>query len=63
MKQIYKGKRHPRTSSGPQEPLPADPRDPDIVHAHQAARRARRPGSGRARPGGRAPVTPVSGRR
>ena len=39
MRQIYKSKRRP--GSGRRQPtlLPADARDPDIVHAHRLARR------------------------
>jgi len=39
MRQIYKSKR--RLGSGRRQPtlLPADARDPDIVHAHRVARR------------------------
>jgi hypothetical protein len=38
MRQVHKSKR--RHGSGlPPAPLPADARDPDIVHAHQVARR------------------------
>jgi hypothetical protein len=58
MRQIHKDKHRPRSSSAQQAPLPADPRDPDIVHAHQVARRTRR---AQAQPGGRA--KPISGRR
>jgi hypothetical protein len=61
MKQIQKAKRHRGPASGRQEPLPADPRDPDIVNAHQITRRSRRPGPGRQRPGSH-PAAPVPGR-
>jgi hypothetical protein len=44
MRQIRIAKRRTRPASGPQVPLRADLRDPDIVHAHQLARRARVPG-------------------
>ncbi len=54
MRQIHVAKRLPRPGSWPQTPLPPDPRDPDIVRAHQITRRAGQP---RARtrpdPGGR----------
>ena len=49
MKQIHRAKRHRGPASGRQEPLTADPRDPDIVHAHRIARRSSRPGAGRQR--------------
>jgi len=39
MRQIRISKRRPGSASSRQEPLPADARDPDIVHAHQIARR------------------------
>jgi hypothetical protein len=48
MKQTQKTRRHRGPASGQHEPLPADPHDQDIVHAHRIARRSRRPGSGRA---------------
>ena len=38
MKQIHRAKRHRGSASGRQEPLAADPRDPDIVHAHRITR-------------------------
>jgi hypothetical protein len=55
MRQIRIAKRRTRPASWQQVPLRPDPRDPDIVHAHQLARRARVPGgrreeSGRMRP-------------
>jgi len=62
MKQIHRAKRHRGPASGRQEPLPADPRDPDIVHAHRIARRSSRPGAGRVRSGSRNPAAPVPGR-
>jgi hypothetical protein len=40
MRQIRRTRRRPGSASEQQSPLPADPRDPDIVHAHQVARRA-----------------------
>ena len=55
MKQIQKAKRHRGSASGRQEPLAADPRDPDIVHAHRIARHSSRPGAGPARSGSPAP--------
>ena len=42
MKQIRVTKRHPSTSRAP-EPLPLDPRDPDIVRAKHIARRSQLP--------------------
>ena len=50
MKQIQKTRRHRGSAGGRQEPLAADPRDPDIVHAHRIARRSSRPGASRVRP-------------
>lgn len=43
VKQIRISKHH-RPASWALEPLPADPRDPDIVRAKQLARRSRPPG-------------------
>jgi hypothetical protein len=40
MKQIRKAKRHRGSAGGRREPLGADPRDPDIVHAHRITCRA-----------------------
>ena len=62
MKQIQKTKRHRGSAGGRQEPLAADPRDPDIVHAHRIARRSSRPGADRARSDGHTPTAPVPGR-
>jgi len=39
MRQIHQDKRHHRTGRRQPAPLPADARDPDIVHAHRVARR------------------------
>ena len=50
MKQTQKTRRHRGPSGGQHEPLPVDPRDPDIVHAHRIALRSSRPGTGRAGP-------------
>jgi len=52
MRQIRIGKRRPGPAGWRHEPLPADARDPDIVHAHQIARgtRARQPDGRAARP-------------
>jgi hypothetical protein len=61
MKQIHRAKRHRGSASGRQEPLAADPRDPDIVHAHRITRRSR-PGAGRPRSGSHNPAAPVPGR-
>ena len=58
MSQIRIAKRRLRSPSGQQEPLPLDPRDPNIVRAHRAARRA--VGT---RAGGRARTGPGSGDR
>ena len=43
MRQIRAGKRRPGSASWPQTPLPSDPRDPDIVRAHQITGRAGQP--------------------
>jgi hypothetical protein len=61
MKQIQRAKRHRGPASGRQEPLPADPRDPDIVHAHRITRRSR-PGADRQRSGSHDPAAPDPGR-
>ena len=42
MRQIRKGKRRLGSARERQAPLPAEARDPDIVHAHQVALRASR---------------------
>jgi hypothetical protein len=60
--QIHKGERHRRSAGGWPEPLAADPRDPDITHAHRIARRSGRPGAGRVRSGNHNPAAPVPGR-
>ncbi len=62
MKQIQKTKRHRGSAGGRQEPLAVDPRDPDIVHAHQIGPRSSRPGASRARSGSHHPAAPVPGR-
>ncbi len=62
MKQIHRAKRHRGSASGRHEPLAADPRDPDIVHAHRITRRSSRPGAGRQRSGSHNPAAPVPGR-
>jgi hypothetical protein len=51
--QIQRARRRHAPADGRQEPLPVDPRDPDIVHAHQLVRRIRALAR-RARAGGRA---------
>jgi hypothetical protein len=53
MRQIRK-RRHP-SGLRPPAPLPADARDPDIVHAHRVARRRQSPDH--------APAGPARGRR
>ena len=69
MRQIRTGKRRPGPASWPQTPLPSDPRDPDIVRAHQITRRAGQPAPGPSRApaagsatcpaaGGHPPITP-----
>jgi hypothetical protein len=55
MKQTQKTKRHRGSAGGRQEPLAIDPRDPDIVHAHQITRRSSRPGASRVRSGSHNP--------
>lgn len=62
MKQMQKAKRHRGPAGGRQEPLPVDPRDPDIVHAHRIALGSGRPGTGRAGSGRSTPSAPVRGR-
>ena len=61
MKQIQKAKRRRGSAGGRQEPVAADPRDPDIVHAHRITRRSR-PGADRQRSGSHHPAAPVPGR-
>ena len=51
MKQIQKARRQHGSASGWQEPLAADARDPDIMHAHRIARRGSRRGASQARSG------------
>jgi hypothetical protein len=62
MKQTQKTKRHRGSAGGRHEPLPVDPRDPDIVHAHRIALRSSRPGTGRAGSGRSTPSAPIRGR-
>jgi hypothetical protein len=62
MKQMQKTKRHRRSARGRQEPLTADARDPDIVHAHRIAHRSSRGGADRVRSDGPTPAVPVPGR-
>jgi len=62
MKQIQRARRHRGSAGGRQEPLAADPRDPDIVRAHRMARRSSRPGADLARSGSHDPAAPISGR-
>ena len=62
MKQIQRARRHRRSAGGRHEPLAADPRDPDIVHAHRIAHRGSRPGASRVRSGSHSPTAPVPGR-
>ena len=63
MRQIRITRRRHRPGSWRQEPPPHDLRDPDIVHAHEAARRQARSPAGRVRPAGHARTTPVPGGR
>ncbi|HEY1324581.1 MAG TPA: hypothetical protein VGF32_30260 [Streptosporangiaceae bacterium] len=59
MKQIQKPKRHRGPADGRQESLAADPRDPNIAHAHRTARRGSPPGAGRARSASRNRAAPT----
>ena len=63
MRQIRIAKRYPKLTRGRQPPLPVDPRDPDIVHAHRAARRTGATHAGRNQPGERARATAGPGYR
>ena len=63
MRQIRITKRRHRADGGRQAPLPHDPRDPDIVRAHEAARRPARSRAGRARPAGPVRTRPIQGDR
>jgi len=49
MRQIRMVRRRPATGRWWPEPLPPDPRDPDIVRAHQITRPASRPRASQAR--------------
>jgi hypothetical protein len=62
MKQTQKTKRRRESAGGRQEPLPVDPRDPDIVHAHRIALRSSRAGAGHAGSGKGTPSAPIRGR-
>jgi hypothetical protein len=46
MRQIRVARHRPRPASWPQTPLPPDPRDPDIVRAHQITRQPASPAPG-----------------
>jgi hypothetical protein len=59
MRQIRIAKRRCGPAGRRQAPLPPDPRDPDIVHAHRAARRSSRSDAGRPQPAGRASTEPI----
>jgi WhiB family transcriptional regulator, redox-sensing transcriptional regulator len=61
MKQIQRAKRHRRPAGRRHEPLALDPRDPDIVHAHQIARRSG-PGAPGHGPDSHNPAAPIPGR-
>ena len=61
MKQTQQTKRRRGSGGGRQEPLPVDPRDPDIVRAHRIALRSTRPGTGRVG-SGRGTSAPIRGR-
>jgi hypothetical protein len=52
MRQIRIAERRHRPGGGRREPLPSDPRDPDIVRAHDAARRSARSQADWTRSGG-----------
>ena len=54
MRQIRIAKRRRGPAGWRQAPLPPDPRDPDIVHAHRAARRSSCSDASRPQPAGRA---------
>lgn len=62
MRQIRRARRRPGPVSEQQSPLRADPRAPDIVHAHQVARRTTALAS-RPQPDRRAQHTPTPGSR
>ena len=62
MKQMQKTRRLRGPAGGRPEPLPVDPRDPDIVRAHRIAVRTSRPGTGRAGSGPGDASAPVRGR-
>ena len=57
MKQTRIAKRHVRPARGRQASLPPDPRDPNIVRAHRAARQASGTRAGRTQPAGRVGTT------
>jgi hypothetical protein len=63
MRQIRHTRRRPAPASEQQSPLPADPRDPEIVHAHQVARRTSGSRARRAQPDRRSQPTPIPGSR
>ena len=63
MRQIRRARRRPGPASEQQSPLPADSRDPDIVHAHQVARRTSRSRARHAQPDRRAQPTLIPGSR
>jgi hypothetical protein len=63
MRQIRITKRRHRPDSWRQRPVPHDPRDPDIVRAHEAASRPARSRAGLVRSAGRSRATPLPGDR
>ena len=63
MRQTRHTRRRPAPASEQQSPLPADPRDPDIVHAHQVARRTSRSRARSTQPDRRTQPTPIPGSR
>jgi len=62
MKQIQRAKRHRGSIGGRPEPLAVDPRDPDIGHAHQIARRNSRSRPDRVRAGRHGSAARIPGR-
>lgn len=63
MRQIHRTRQRLGPAGEQQSPLPADPRDPEIVHAHQVARRTSRSRARRAQRDRRAQPTPTPGSR
>jgi hypothetical protein len=63
MRKMRHTRRRPGSASEQRSPLPADPRDPDIAHAHQVARRTSRCPARRTQPDRRVQPTPIPGSR